>query len=117
TFYDSVAREMGMPAEFLMGFPIPRTKHSGSVGGYHCWTQVYVPNRGWMPMDISEADKHSDLVDYYYGTLDADRVTMTMGKNIRLSSGKRVNYLVYPEVNDEDRTTVSYSFSFTNIPL
>lgn len=114
TLFASLAREQGIPTRFIMGFPIPRTTKQGTVGGYHCWVESYVPGEGWFPMDISEADKHPKLVDFYFGTLDADRIQFTTGKNIPLSTGKRVNYLIYPVVDGNNKVKLKKSFSFKN---
>ncbi len=115
TLFASIAREDEIPSRFLMGFPIPRTKEEGTVGGYHCWAESYVPGKGWFPMDISEADKHEDLEDFYFGTLDADRILFTSGKKIPLSTGKTVNYLIYPVVDGNENVRIEKSFSFQDI--
>lgn len=114
TLFVSMAREASLPSRFQMGFPIPRTKDQGSIGGYHCWAESYVPDRGWFPVDISEADKHSDRVEFYFGSLDADRVQFTTGKNIPLSTGKKVNYLIYPVADGNDNVNIEKSFAFVN---
>ena len=54
-----------------------------------------------MPVDISEADKHPELKQYYYGNLTENRVTFTVGRDIDLvpkQSGEALNYFVYPYV-------------------
>ena len=76
SYFMSLDRTMGIPARFHMGFLIP-SGGRGKVGGYHCWADYHVEGKGWYPVDISEADKNPDKKDYYFGTIDYDRVEMT----------------------------------------
>ena len=48
-------------------------------------------------MDASEASKHPDRHDYYFGHLDAARVAFTMGRDLVLKprqNGEPLNYLI-----------------------
>ncbi len=54
-----------------------------------------------MPVDISEADKHPGMKDYYFGNLTEDRVGFTFGRDINLvpkQNGDPLNFFVYPYV-------------------
>jgi transglutaminase-like putative cysteine protease len=96
----ALARGLGLPAKFEMGFPIG-VESEGSVGGYHCWAWFYVKHQGWMPVDISEADKHPLDRNNYFGRLDADRVAFSTGRDIELIPASRtapLNYFIYPHV-------------------
>ena len=71
------------------------------MNGYHCWASFYVKENGWIPVDISEADKHPELKEYYFGNLTEDRVTFTIGRDIELvprQTGPPLNYFIYPYV-------------------
>lgn len=57
SLFISLARSQGLPARFEIGFSIPTDKPAGPVTGYHCWAWFYLDDHGWMPVDISEADK------------------------------------------------------------
>ena len=57
-----------------------------------------------MPVDISEADKHPEKASYFYGHLDADRITFSRGRDVVLPGmkGAPLNYLptgAYVEVD------------------
>src|SRR5512140_145330 len=58
SLFIAMARSQGIPARFEIGFSIPSDKHDGEVVGYHCWADFYLRDRGWIPVDISEAWKH-----------------------------------------------------------
>ncbi|RMG40973.1 MAG: transglutaminase domain-containing protein [Planctomycetota bacterium] len=85
SLFISLARAQGIPAKFVIGFPVPREPASGAIGGYHCWAWFFAEGRGWRPVDISEADKHPELKGYYFGNLTADRIQFTTGRDIDLN--------------------------------
>lgn len=101
SLFISLARSRSVPARFEIGFPLPADKKSGSIGGYHCWAWFHVAGKGWAPVDISEADKHPEMKDYYFGNLTPDRISFSTGRDIDLvpaaKAGKK-NYFVYPHV-------------------
>jgi hypothetical protein len=100
-----MARGNRVPAKFEMGFSIPAKHGQGAVGGYHCWAW-FLSKRGWMPVDIAEANRHPDLADYYFGSLTADRVQFTTGRDITLvppSHAGPLNYFIYPHVEVDGR--------------
>jgi transglutaminase-like putative cysteine protease len=97
----SLARSEGIPARFEIGFPVPLDRPAGDIGGYHCWVQFYLPGRGWVPIDASEAAKHPQQRELLYGTHPADRIHFTTGRDLVLSEGSAaqpLNYFVYPYV-------------------
>lgn len=100
SLFISLARNQKMPAKFEIGFPIPDTRGQGDVGGYHCWAFFQPePNKGWMPVDISEANKNPKMTDYFFGNLTENRVTFTTGRDIVLEppqTGPPVNFIIYP---------------------
>lgn len=101
SLFISLARSQGLPARFEIGFSIPTDKSEGSIAGYHCWAWFYTDERGWVPVDISEADKNPMMKDYYFGGLTADRVTFTIGRDISLvpkSESQPLNFFVYPHI-------------------
>ena len=105
----SLARTEGIPARFEMGFPIPLDADSGEIAGYHCWVELYLPGTGWLPVDASEASKHREQRDLFYGTHPADRLHMTTGRDLRLGSSHRggaLNYFVYPYVEVDGKPYV-----------
>jgi transglutaminase-like putative cysteine protease len=99
SLFIAIARSRGIPARFTIGFPLA-AQSAGKIAGYHCWAEFYAGGQ-WVPVDASEAWKHPELRQYYFGHLDADRVAFTMGRDLVLKprqSGEPVNFLIYPYV-------------------
>lgn len=113
----ALSQAQGIPAHFDMGFPLPPDKSEGAVLGYHCWAHYYLPGRGWVPVDVSEADKQPVLKDYFFGAHDPNRVKFTTGRDIMLEpkqKGEHLNYFIYPyvEVDGVPHNDMTLSFSF-----
>lgn len=94
----SLARAQGIPARFGIGVQLPPGKGEGAIEGYHCWAEFWLAGTGWVPVDCSEAWKHPDRRDFYFGSLDDDRVLLTVGRDVRLPtmSGPPLNYFLSP---------------------
>jgi transglutaminase superfamily protein len=99
SLFISMARGNKIPAKFEMGFPIPTKRGEGVVGGYHCWAWFLPNDKGWVPVDISEANRNPELKEYYFGNLTEDRVRFTTGRDINLEprqKGPALNFFIYP---------------------
>lgn len=118
SLFISLARSEGIPARFEIGFPIPEDDAGGEIGGYHCWVQYYLPETDWFPIDASEAFKHPEKRELFYGTHPADRIHFSTGRDLRLGDAHRdapLNYFVYPYVDVEGRRfegAIEKSFSY-----
>jgi len=113
-------RADGIPARFDIGFPLPENKDKGDIGGYHCWAEFYAPKTGWIPVDISEAWKAKQKQDYFFGSVDANRVQLSTGRDVILSpkqDGPALNYFVYPyvEVDGKPYEKLDRQFSFEEV--
>jgi transglutaminase-like putative cysteine protease len=113
-------RADGIPARFDIGFPLPENKDEGDIAGYHCWAEFHAPKTGWIPVDISEAWKAKQKEDYFFGSVDANRVQFSTGRDIALSpkqDGPALNYFVYPyvEVDGKPYDKLDKYFSFEEV--
>lgn len=120
SLFIAMARSQGIPARFEIGFPLPPDKHSDEIAPYHCWADFYVDGNGWIPVDISEAWKHPEKRDYFFGSHDVNRVQFSVGRDLQLNpaqDGKPLNYFVYPyvEVDGQEYPNVSLAFSFADV--
>jgi transglutaminase-like putative cysteine protease len=116
----SMARSQKIPARFEMGLSLPDNQTSGQIAGYHCWAEFYTHKRGWFPVDISEAWKHQEKQEYFFGAHDENRVQFTVGRDIELSPkqhGNRVNYLIFPyvELDGQPYPNVANAISFADV--
>jgi transglutaminase-like putative cysteine protease len=106
SLFISMARAQRIPARFKIGVVIPQ-QPSGVIPGYHCWAEFYLNGRGWVPVDASEAWKHPELADYYFGTHDPSRFLISVGRDIRLvprQQGEPVNIFFSPYVEVDGQT-------------
>lgn len=110
------AISLGVPSRFLMGFSIPTDAPEGAIGGYHCWAEFFVEDRGWLPVDASEAFKDPARRDELFGGLDEHRIQFTMGRDISLPEmqGNPLNYSIYPyaEVDGRQHDAIQTRFSY-----
>lgn len=111
-------RASGIPARFQIGYAVPATAE-GELPGYHCWADFYLDGVGWVPVDASEAWKHPERRDYYFGHHDADRVALSFGRDIVFAgqSTPPLNYFVYPHAEADGRSLeVGKKSRFRSLP-
>lgn len=99
SLFISLVRSLGIPAKFEIGIPIPLDKEEGRITSYHCWAKFYLKDMGWVPVDISEADKHPEKREYFFGNIDENRLLFTAGRDINLKyarDSQPLNFIVYP---------------------
>lgn len=117
SLFISLMRAEKIPARFEIGFPLPENAQQGDIPGYHCWAEFWLSGAGWVPVDISEAWKNPAKHDYFFGTIDPNRVQFTIGRDLTLAppqAGPPVNYFVYPyvEVDGQQHSAVDKKFGF-----
>jgi transglutaminase-like putative cysteine protease len=115
-----MARSVGIPARFAIGMPLPIDKRSGEIGGYHCWAELYIDGRGWVPVDGSEAAKNPAKRDYFFGHHDENRVEFSRGRNLTLAPpqhGPPINFFVYPyaEVDGKPHDKLDWRVTFRDV--
>ncbi len=99
SMFIAVMRNQGIPADHEFGFPIRSKANEGRIPSYHCWARFYVEGVGWIPLDISEADKHPNLREYNFGSQSADLFKFTHGRDITLvpkQTGPPLNKFIHP---------------------
>ena len=119
SLFISLARAEGIPARFEIGFPVP-SGAEGTIPGYHCWAEFFANGVGWVPMDISEAWKDPQKHDYFFGSLDANRLQFSVGRDLTLEpkqDGGPLNYFIYPyvEVDGKPFEGVEKKFSYREL--
>ncbi len=117
-----MARSSGIPARFAIGLPLPRRRGSGEIGGYHCWAELYVEGRGWVPVDASEGFKDPARRAYFFGHHDEDRLEFARGRHLTLApaqQGPPLNFFVYPyaEADGRPHEAIDRKFTFADRDL
>ena len=90
-----------------------------ATGGYHCWAEFRVPGKGWVPVDISEADKDPARTEALFGGHTANRVTLSTGRDLVLEpaqAGAPLNFFVdpYAEVGGASHAGVAKEVVWTD---
>jgi transglutaminase-like putative cysteine protease len=121
SLFIALARSQNIPARFSIGFPLPGVSRQGVIPGYHCWAEFYVHGLGWVPVDISEAWLTPSLHDFFFGSIDANRILFSIGRDLTLApkqAGPPVNFFVYPYVEVDGRpfTLIQNKFTFRDLP-
>lgn len=116
SLFISLARSAGIPARFAVGAAIPANRNDGGINGYHCWAEFYADGK-WWPVDISEANKYSDLATYYFGHHPANRIELSKGRNIQFNPGPAsgaLSFFAYPvlQVDGAEIPVAKTTFSF-----
>ena len=119
SLFISMARAERIPARFKIGVVIPQ-EPSGVIPGYHCWAEFYEKGQGWVPVDASEAWKHPELADYYFGAHDPNRFLISVGRDIQLvprQQGEPVNifFSPYVEVDEQAFSDVGVEVRFKDL--
>lgn len=118
--FTGFCRAEEVPSRFEIGFPIPAQRGEGAVGGYHCWARFYNEGEGWVPVDASEASKNPAMKEYFFGTLDENRVLFSQGRDIVLNPpqrGEPLNFFIYPyaEVDGKTHAGVKKTFAYRDL--
>lgn len=119
-----IGRAAGIPVRFTMGVPLSGDA-KGLAGGYHCWAHFH-DGAHWIPVDVSEAqkllDKDPAKAAWFFGNLDPDRVTLSVGRDVTLApkqQGPALLFFIYPHVEVDgkkiDLPKEARTFAFENV--
>ncbi|MCI0379830.1 MAG: transglutaminase domain-containing protein [Gemmataceae bacterium] len=141
SLFASLARAAGIPTQIVYGSLFkPELDGKNIDQSYHCWIEFYAPNIGWIPLDVAVADifagkirlnetnktlvsrttatgydgPNPKMVDYYFGNLEARRVTWSRGRDLILTppqKGAPVNAIpvAYIEVDGEELSSANWT--------
>ncbi len=115
-----LCRARGIPARFEIGMSLPTDKPAGEIAGYHCWADCHLTDYGWVPVDCSEAQKHPEQREYFFGAHDENRVAFSTGRDIRLNpeqQGERLNFFVFPyaEIDGRPHDKIERKITYKNL--
>ncbi len=119
-YFIALCRSINIPARFAIGFTIPADRDKGVIPGYHCWAEFHA-NGKWVPVDISEADKHPELANYYFGHHPANRLEISRGRDIMPEPAPKTgafNYFFGPHLEvDGETVPLKATFEFKRLLL
>lgn len=118
SLFSSIMQIQKIPTRLVMGIPL--SAENGSLSeGYHCWAEFLSDDSKWYPVDISEADKDPSMVDYFFKSIDSDRIAFSVGRDIILNPAQKgiaLNFFgpyPYGELNGRSynkfKTTINYN--------
>ena len=121
SLFISMAHAAEIPARFKIGLTLPNGA-GGEIPGYHCWAEFYEEGKGWRPVDASEAWKHPEKKETYFGNFDTNKFLISVGRDIDLvprQSGPPVNIFFYPtiEADGKEWQGAKTSFRFKDLKL
>lgn len=116
----AIIRACGIPGQFEIGLALPSGLVEGDLTyfkcGYHCWTSFYVHGIGWIPVDASEAAQKPGLRDYYFGSVDENRLLLSSGRDIDMvpkQRGNSVNFFTEPTFETDTGAAMGYEKKLT----
>lgn len=106
SLFIAMARSRGIPARLQMGYRVQEKNEGKEVDpGYRCWVEYFLPNYGWVPADIVEADAPGGLGKAVWFTgLTERRIWLNEGRDFVLppnDAKTRVNHMsiAYAEID------------------
>jgi hypothetical protein len=123
--YMAIMVSRGVPIRWHQGFPLPLPeqgaaatgKLEGDCTGAHCWVSFYAPDHGWVPVDVSEADKVGDAGRFFFGHLSPNRFQVSVGRAVVLTpeqGGPPLPSFAYAYA-ESDGIPLVYTVNYENI--
>lgn len=109
--------EQGFPLPYPSQLSSKKGEMKGDCTGAHCWASLYIDGMGWVPLDVSEADKRTDLKDFLYGHLPPNRFQVSRGRDVILfppQEGDPLNTFAYAYA-EADGIPMIYGKQYNNI--
>ena len=132
SMFVALCRASGIPAREHFGI---RINAEDITKNQHCWAEFYLKGTGWVsadPADVlkavlknnwtKEQEETKEKQEYYWGNLDAERIILSDGRDLKLNpaqAGEALNDFGYPyaEIDGQkldnytpDQFVYSYSF-------
>ena len=108
----ALARARGIPTRLHFGSRLPAKNEGKEIDpGYRCWVTYFVPNYGWVPMDISAANTNPAERDRFFSGLDERRLRFSEGRDLELSprqQGPPVNLFITAYVEVDGKPHVAF---------
>jgi transglutaminase-like putative cysteine protease len=110
--FTSLARSVNIPARLVYGALLPE-QDQPAPHGHHAWAEFFALGVGWVPVDCALGDRQTEKERraYYFGNLDARRVSVTAGRGLTLAPKQEAGPVeallgVYAEVDGKPHLTL-----------
>ena len=90
-----LCRAANIPARNVIGMKVPPRVAKGGLFGHHIWAEFWVAGHQWVPVDPADGFRYAKQRDYYFGSLDENRIVISRGRDIKLTppqSGQKLNF-------------------------
>lgn len=110
--YIALCRAAGVPAREVFSVRLGKKAEEDITTYQHCWAEFFLPGYGWVtadPADVRKAmlveklelkdQKAQEYREYFWGGIDAYRVTVAVGRDVMLNppqAGAPLNTFGYP---------------------
>lgn len=111
TVFLALCRRHGIPADHCFGIPLPLGKDR--YADWHCWARFWARGADWTTVDASEADKHPELREFYFGTLGTRCLALSHGRDVVLEprqAGPPLNLFAAPYAEADGRPLTGAAF-------
>ncbi len=118
----ALCRAAGIPARTVIGIKLPKGVRQGTIAGRHGWAEVWLEGAGWVPVDPAEGKRNPSRRDYYFGSLDANRLAITRDRDIALiprQAAGPINFFLgaYWEGNKQAMPAPLMQIDFTELDM
>src|SRR5579864_73324 len=117
----ALARARGIPTRLHFGSRLPAKNEGKDIDpGYRCWVTYFVPNYGWVPMDITAANTASAECDRYFSGLDERQIRFSEGRDLELNPrqhGPRLDLFIaaFVEVDGKPHASIERVLRFIEL--
>jgi hypothetical protein len=96
SLFIALARSRGIPARLQMGYRLREANEGKETDpGYRCWAEYFIPNYGWIPADVVEADDPKGLGrTRWFSGLTERRLWLNEGREFDLAGRSVTNHRV-----------------------
>ena len=122
SLFIALCRAREIPARLTFGMRLNPTKTGEMYDpGYRCWAHIFIPDAGWIPVEVAAGDTVEGQQDFYFGGLDENRIAMVHGRDLELvpaAAAGRINIApksAYAEINGKPIENITRLVRFTRV--
>lgn len=114
SLFIALCRSSGIPARYIEGLNYRGIHDDVEARLEHAWTEVYLPEIGWVPVDPT-LGRLATTRERYFGTLPADHIIVTIGRHPSTLRGNHYFAHLYWGSTNTTITVENYSWQIENL--